>query len=42
MGYFSSHQQYKSYIEVISFDGLVVSAKKRHRAFFDKLGLSTS
>ena len=42
MGYFGFHQQYKSYVEVISFDGLVDSAKKRHKAFFDKLGLPTS
>ena len=39
MGYFGFHEQYKSYIEVISFDRLVDSVKKRHSAFFDKLGL---
>lgn len=41
-GYFGYNQNYKSYIEVISFDGLVNSAKERNRAFFDKLGLPTT
>lgn len=40
LGYFGYNQNYKSYIEVISFDGLLNKAKKRNRAFFDKLGLS--
>lgn len=39
MGYFGYNPNYKSYIEVISFDKLVDNAKKRNRAFFDKLGL---
>ena len=39
LGYFGFHKAYKSYIEVISFDRLVSSAKKRNQAFFDKLGL---
>lgn len=42
MGYFGFHKQYKAYIEVISFDKLVNSAKERNRAFFDKLGLPTN
>ena len=41
MGYFGFHTQFKSYIEVISFDRLVNAAKERNRAFFDKLGLPT-
>lgn len=41
MGYFGFHKQFKSYIEVISFDRLVNSAKERNRAFFDRLGLPT-
>lgn len=41
MGYFGYNSNYKSYIEVISFDKLVDNAKKRNRAFFDKLGLPT-
>lgn len=39
MSYFGFHKQYKAYIEVMSFDKLVNSAKERNRAFFDKLGL---
>lgn len=42
MGYFGFHKAYKAYIEVISFDGLVRSAKERNRAFFDKLGLPSA
>lgn len=41
MGYFGFHKHYKAYIEVISFDKLVNSAKERNRAFFDKLGFPT-
>ena len=41
LGYFGYHgnEAYNAYIQVISFDGLVVSAKERNRAFFDRLGL---
>jgi hypothetical protein len=41
MAYFGYHRDeaYNAYIQVISFDGLVASAKERNRAFFDKLGL---
>ena len=39
MGYFGYNDNFKSYIEVISFDRLVNAAKERNRAFFDKLGL---
>lgn len=42
MGYFGFNERYKAYIEVISFDRLVQSAKERNRAFFDKLGLPTT
>ena len=42
MGYFGYKSKYKAYIEVISFDKLVDSAKQRNRVFFDKLGLPTS
>jgi hypothetical protein len=38
MGYFGFHKSYNAYIEVISFDKLVKSAKERNKAFFDKLG----
>ncbi len=39
MGYFGYNENYKAYIEVISFDKLVDNAKKRHRLFFDKMNL---
>ena len=42
MGYFGFNDRYKAYIEIISFDRLVQSAKERNRAFFDKLGLPTT
>lgn len=42
MGYFGYNEPSHAYIEVISFDQLVNSAKKRNRAFFDKLGLPTT
>lgn len=42
LGYFGYNQNYKAYIEVISFDRLLNSARERNRAFFDKLGLPTA
>lgn len=39
MGYYGYNGNYGAYIEVISFDRLVIMAKERNRAFFDKLGL---
>lgn len=42
MSYFGFNPNFKSYIEVISFDKLVDSAKKRNRVFFDQLGLPTN
>lgn len=42
LGYFYYHQKLNVYVEIISFDGLVKSAKERNRAFFDKLGLPTT
>ena len=42
LGYFGYNSNFKAYIEVISFDRLLNSAKERNRAFFDKLGLPTS
>ena len=40
-GYFGYNPNYQAYLEVISFDRLVNSAKERNKAFFDKLGLPT-
>jgi hypothetical protein len=41
-GYFGYNDNYKAYIEVVSFDKLLNAARERNRAFFDKLGLPTS
>ena len=41
LGYFGYNTNYRAYLEVISFDRLVNSAKERNKAFFDKLGLPT-
>lgn len=42
LGYFFYHKEYRAYVEVLSFDRLVNSAKERNRAFFDSLGLPTT
>lgn len=42
MGYFGYNEPSHAYIEVISFDQLVKSARERNRAFFDKLGLPSA
>ncbi len=44
MGFFGYHrdESYNAYIQVMSLDGLVVSARERNRAFFDKLGLPSN
>lgn len=39
LGYFGYNPNYRAYVEVLSFDRLVNSARERNRAFFDKLGL---
>jgi len=39
LGYFFYHNNFMAYVEIISFDGLLESAKKRNRAFFDRLEL---
>lgn len=42
LGFFGYKKNINCYIEVISFDRLVNSAKERNRAFFDKLGLPSN
>ena len=42
LGYFFYKKSYNAYVEVISFNRLINSAKERNRAFFDKLGLPTT
>ena len=38
-GFFSFHTGYNAYIELLSYDKVLGDAKKRNRAFFDRLGL---
>lgn len=40
-GYFGFNDNFRAYIEVISFDRLLNAARERNRAFFDRLGLPT-
>jgi hypothetical protein len=42
LGYFFYNKAFGAYVEVISFDRLVNSAKERNKAFFDQLGLPTT
>lgn len=42
LGYFGYNSNFNAYIEVISFEKLIIAAKQRNRAFFDKLGLPTN
>lgn len=42
LGFFGYNEPSHAYIEVISFDQLVKSAKERNRSFFDKLGFPTN
>ncbi|MEZ7782653.1 ATP-binding protein [Cupriavidus gilardii] len=42
LGYFGYKKAFNSYVEVISFDGLIKAARERNRDFFDKLGLPTN
>ncbi len=39
LGYFSFHEKYNAYVEVISYQKLLKDAKSRNRVLFDKLGL---
>ena len=41
LGYFGYNSNYGAYLEVLSFDRLVKSARERNKAFFDALGLPT-
>lgn len=36
-GYFKFHTQLNCYIEILSYDKMLDDAKKRNRAFFEKL-----
>ena len=38
-GFFNFHSGYNAYIEILSYEKVLRDAKKRNRAFFDRLGL---
>lgn len=38
-GFFSFHTGYNAYIEILSYDKVLRDARKRNRAFFERLGL---
>ena len=42
MGYFGFNPNRNAYIEVISYDKMLIDAKKRNEAFFRKLGLPSA
>ena len=42
LGYFFYNKAYGAYVNVMSYDQLLNSAKERNRAFFDKLGFPTT
>ena len=41
-GYFGYNDNFRAYVEVLSYDRLLNGARERNRAFFDKLGLPTN
>jgi hypothetical protein len=38
-GFFGFNEDYRSYVEIIGFDKLILDAKKRNLVLFDKLGI---
>ena len=42
LGYFFYNKAYSAYVNVMSYDQLLNSAKERNKAFFDKLGFPTT
>ena len=39
LGYYGFHKKYNAFIEVLAYDQLINDVKKRHKAFFEKLGI---
>jgi hypothetical protein len=39
MGYYCYNDSHNAYVEILNFDKLIVDAKRRHKIFFEKLGL---
>jgi hypothetical protein len=40
LGYYAYNRNHNAHTEVLDFDKLVIDAKRRHKAFFDKLGIA--
>lgn len=38
-GYYSYNRNFNAHVEIVAFDKIVLDAKQRHKAFFDKLGI---
>jgi hypothetical protein len=38
-GYYNYNRHHNSHVEIIAFDKIVIDAKQRHKAFFEKLGI---
>jgi hypothetical protein len=39
MGYYCYNDSHNAYVEILNFDKLILDAKRRHKIFFEKLGL---
>lgn len=39
LGFYSYNSKLNTHIEILAFDKIVIDAKKRHKMFFDKLGI---
>lgn len=39
LGYFGYNESLRAWVEVVAYEKMVSDAKKRNRAFFEKLGL---
>lgn len=41
-GYYTYNRNHNSHVEIVAFDKIVIDAKQRHKAFFEKLGIGCS
>ncbi len=41
LGYYNYNRNHNAHIEIIAFDKIVLDAKQRHKAFFEKLGIGS-
>lgn len=38
-GYYTYNRNHNAHVEIVAFDKIVLDAKQRHKAFFEKLGI---